>query len=117
MPDNNELFEAVYQLAQAHNISNLSAQSAPWVQVINGAWTIAVNGLSVSVDVQPTPSHMKITLRPYMIAVWCNGWLAGMFNPSVGGEFAAGDSASPKAFMAAIRAAIAKAREETRHGN
>jgi hypothetical protein len=72
-----------------------------WECRIDDSWCVAVRGVSKdgeppSLPVEPT-GCMRVDLRPCEMAVWYNGWLAGLVSPG-GGEFAA----NPRAFCRAV---------------
>ena len=48
---------------------------------------------------------VKRKLQTYTVAVWYQGWLAGLFTP-FGGVFAAGEGANEDTFLAAIDTAL-----------
>lgn len=78
-----------------------------WGCRIDDSWYVAARGVlqdgeSAVIAIEP-PHCMKVELRPFEMAVWFNGWLAGLVNPD-NGTFAAGELANPKAFCKAVKA-------------
>ena len=94
--------DMICRLHQALGMQPVKGQV--WIHKLNKNWTIAINGKSHAVEIEPEKC-MKAELRPIDFAVWWNGWLAGLFNPH-GGIFAAGSGANEDAFIEVVEKAI-----------
>lgn len=103
-----EAFILVAELAKADGAAPLNARTDCWVRRLDDNWTIAVNGTDRTLECKPDGT-MGAGIEPFHMAVWWNGWLAGLLHP-YGGVIAAGSAANEESFVAAIRAAIGKAR-------
>lgn len=95
---------AVAELASALGETPISGV---WECRIDDSWYVAARGAPRDGDppeIAIEPEHcMKVELRPFEMAVWLNGWLAGLIDPA-GGQFAAGESANAETFCAAVKA-------------
>ena len=85
-----------------------------WECRIDDNWYVAVRGVPdgdelLSVEVEPQ-GCMKAELRPAEMAVWYNGWLAGLVGGD-GGTFAAGEGANEAAFCKALETRLAQLKE------
>lgn len=66
-------------------VENLKDYPEPWVCKVDKHWTFAINGSDGPKDVEFGDSSMGITnLKTVEMAVWFNGWLAGILNPFSG---------------------------------
>ena len=103
------IMEGVIELTK--QIDGLSTiKDTVWQHKIDDKWYVAVNAKSVEVEIEPKDA-MKITLKPYYVAVWYNGWLAGLFHPAAGGVIAAHPSkqgANEDTLIAAMNAKLSK---------
>ena len=68
-----------------------------------GRWIVVCNGTTEKVDVAPEGT-MGAEVPPLNIAVFYNGWWAGLLNPA-GGWIAAGEAANEGSFIEAMRSA------------
>lgn len=103
------IMEGIIELSKLEGLSTI--KDSVWQKQIDDTWYVAVNAKSVDVEVEPKDA-MKVTLKPYYVAVWYNGWLAGYFHPAAGGVIAAHPSpkgANEETLIAAMNAALAKA--------
>jgi len=97
-----EPFEAVADMAFALGVKDVGKRETPWVYCVDEHWTIAINGTKQKHKVEPA-DHMPVTIKPFEMAVWWCGWLAGILSPD-GGILAAGGLANSDTFCAACRA-------------
>ena len=96
----------VAELAAKLECTPINQQPGAWVCDIDPHWRVAVNGQKGVLGIPSTDTHMGITELPsYHLAVWFNGWLAGMMSPFEG-VIAYGEAANEDTFIAAIEAAI-----------
>ena len=71
-----------------------------WERVIDGDWTVAVNGHPEAVK------HGDVTVPPFEAYVTFRGWPAGFVGP-FGGVLAAGSAGNEDALIAAIERLLA----------
>ena len=86
-----------------------------WECRIDGNWYVAVRGVldgdePLSTEVEPQ-GCMKVELRLAEMAVWYNGWLAGLVGGD-GGMFAAGEGVNEAAFCKALETRLRQTKEE-----
>lgn len=98
-------FVHVIELCDALGVSKINALPGCWEHQIDDQWWVAVNAKK-----QPVVTSRGYTVEPYDCFVEYNGFPAGSFNPG-GGILAAGEAANEQTFIAAVRAAIERARE------
>ncbi len=101
-----EAFHLIVQLYDATDGSPLNEYDGAWVYRIDGSWTVAINGHDSAVHVGPDKS-MDFDLPPYHMAVWYNGWIAGLVTPD-GGSMAAGEGANEDTLIEALKAKLAE---------
>jgi len=85
-----------------------------WECRIDDNWYVAVRGVldgdePLSVEVEPQ-GCMKAELRLAEMAVWYNGWLAGLVGGD-GGPFAAGEGANEAVFCKALETKLGQVQE------
>lgn len=82
------IFALIADLALALKVSKLNELGAAWVCPIDQSWTIGLNGTKQRhrVDIE---GGMGADLEPFHIAVFYNGWLAGILTAH-GGMLCAG---------------------------
>lgn len=103
-----EYLELVPRLAIALGAAPISDV---WMHQLDEDWWIAINGGGQAAEAAP-PDAMSATIEPYHMAVWYNGWLAGLLSPT-GGVLAAGRGANEATFTAALKAALERAEGAT----
>lgn len=96
----------VGELAHKLKVSSIKDLPGPWIHSVDDKWIIAVNGKQTRQEVIPQGT-MGATIEPYHMAVWCNGWLAGIISPA-GGWFASGDAANEDNFISLLKEKIAQ---------
>lgn len=67
-----------------------------------GGWRVVINGTEADHEVALSDECMGATVPPVHMAVFWNGWLAGILNPA-GGVLAAGEAANEDTFIAAMK--------------
>ena len=95
------MLESIIDLTRRLSVTNLNQLNNAWQLKLDDNWHIAINGLPVDTDVSPRGS-VAATIPPYHIAIWFNGWLAGMLHPIMGGVFANGTEANEQAFVEVV---------------
>ena len=102
----NEVSAKIIELVAALGVTNIDNIPRAWQYRIDSQWQIAINGHEYPVTVEPEAS-MSIELPPFVIGVWYNGWLAGLFPPvGLTGVIAAGAGANQDTLIAAIDKAL-----------
>jgi len=99
--------ESILVLADALGVKDIGAMTEAWVHKVDSAWTVAVNGHTAPVSVEPD-GCMVLNLAPFEFAVWFNGWLAGILTASGDGTFASGACANQQEFAEAIDRIVAQ---------
>lgn len=102
-----EMFSKVCDLGCALGVVDLVSRPGAWVHKVDERWIFAVNPHDETLEVTPEGT-MGCSVPFGHVAVWYNGWLAGIFAPN-GGEFAAGDGANEDTFITALDSAIQNA--------
>lgn len=106
-----EAFVKVVDLCLALGYENIAARPDALVLKIDDNWTIAMHGHKEPMDVPEGKGCMGIKGLPgCAVAIWWNGWIAGMVNAG-DGAIAFGEMANEDTFIAAVEAATAKAKE------
>lgn len=102
-----EAFLLAADLAAALHVRDIKKLPGPWELRIDANWRIAVNGHGHEIRVAPAEC-MEVTIPPFAMAVWWNGWLAGLLTPFAGTIVAhpSGQGASEDALILALQAAI-----------
>lgn len=100
-------FMAATDLALALGAERIDRLPGAWVHSVDGNWTIAINGHGKAVQCEPLDC-VAIDIPPFHMAVWWNGFIAGLLTPFTG-TLAAGDLANEDTFIAALKAAHAEA--------
>lgn len=100
-----ECFAKVCDLAIKLGANNLISHPGAWVHTVDEHWIVALNPHAEPVRVTPDGS-MGCDVPFGHVAVWFNGWLAGLFAPD-GGSFVLGSAANEDEFIAALDRAIA----------
>lgn len=98
-------FSLVADLAGLLGVSRINKLATHWECRIDEHWQIAVNGTDKPMLAQPEGS-MGVTIEPYHMAVFFNGWLAGLLTPR-DGTFVCGAAGNEDAFIAALEKRIA----------
>lgn len=98
------VFALVAELCIALGEAPATKHPLCWELDVDSHWRIAFNAHD---SLRPSNG---IPVPPYNVAVWFNGWPAGLFDP-VGGHFAAGTVANEDAFITALRARISAIEE------
>lgn len=99
-----EPFVLISKLAEALKVKNIKQLPGCWEHAIDEQWFIAVNGHQVS-----SRTSGGVDVAPFNCYVEFNGWPAAYFGLD-GGSMAAGAAANQESFIAALKAAIAKAK-------
>ncbi len=102
-----EVFEKSIEPGLARGHRDISKLDGALVMKIDENWTIAMNGHRKAVDVPPEDGLMGCSVLPFEMAVFWNGWLAGIVS-GAGGELAAGDLANEDTLCDALADAIAR---------
>ena len=100
-----EAFVAVAELCEARGEHPITQYAGCWECTVDERWKLAVNG-------HPVPRKCSLSdepLAPMHCYVTFNGWPAFIITP-VGGFGAAGAIANEDTFIAAVRAATARAK-------
>lgn len=87
-------------------IENLKDRPDAWVCEVDKRWTFAINGSDGDKSVEINGSMGIDRLEKYQMAVWFNGWLAGILNP-VGGIICAGTAGNEDVLIKALEERIA----------
>jgi hypothetical protein len=99
--------EAIVNLAGVLGVENITALPGCWEHQIDDQWWLALNGKKT-----PTKCSHGAEVPPFHFYVEFNGWPAGIFSIRGDGEFAAGSAANEDMFIAAVDAAVERARKE-----
>lgn len=100
-----EAFDRVVTLAEVLGVTKINELDGAWIEKIDSKWTVAINGKEkpVTVDI---PNSMGISdLKPLHMAIFYNGWLAGLLTLT-GGTIAAGSGANENSFIKAVETRI-----------
>lgn len=101
-----EAYCVVVELGLLLGVKDIKDLPGAWVQVIDPHWTIAMNGTNNPVDVDLGEGSMGITnLKPVEMAIWFNGWLAGILTP-VDGVICAGEAGNEDNFIRDVKRRI-----------
>lgn len=95
----------IAELSRALGMETISNLTTAWEHQVDEKWKVAVNGQKETVTVD------KLKIPPFHFAVWYNGWPAGLMSP-FDGTFAAGSEANEDTFIAALDAAIERAKAD-----
>lgn len=82
-------------------IENLKDRKDAWVCEVDKRWTFAINGSDGYKKVEIAGSMGIDKLEKYQMAVWFNGWLAGILTP-VSGVLCAGAAGNEDELVAAL---------------
>lgn len=83
-----------------------------WEHAVDDRWFVALNGHEEPMQAAgPEEELPPVTVNPYEVTVWFNGFPAGSMNPFQG-VLAAGAAANEDTFCEAVERAIAQARSE-----
>jgi hypothetical protein len=115
MPDITTVAAKIFELAQVLNVTNINRLPGAWIYDVGKAWKIAVNGRQQDVDIPNDGVCMGATIPPYHLAIWYNGWLAGLMSP-FDGILAAGSGANEETLIAALEAEIGRIKAEVQRG-
>lgn len=96
----------IFELCNALGVRDINQLPGAWTYQVDSQWRVAVNGQDHDVEIASNDDFMGATLPPYHIAVWLNGWLAGLMSPFDG--IIAADKEDE--FIAVLEKAIANAR-------
>ena len=99
--------ESILILADALAVRDIAEMPGAWIYKVDDAWTVAVNGQTDVVTVEPN-GCMSLDLAPFDFAVFFNGWLAGIMSPNSDGVFASGTGANPQEFAEAVDRLVAE---------
>jgi len=105
------VYSLVAELAGQLKVSKINQLPGAWVCQVDRLWVVAANGHREPVRAEPD-GCMAADLRPFEMAVWFNGWLAGLFTPSDG--FVCVGAAGNEDEL--IRALLARIERETDDG-
>lgn len=97
------VIDTLLELAQVHKVVGINHLPGAYELQIDDTWYLAINGHETPITVDPK-GCMEAEIPPWHFAVWYNGWIAGIFHPLRGGEFADGTGANLETFSAAIEA-------------
>ena len=100
-----EAFDVVVELAVELGVKGINELEGAWICKIDKHWVVAINGKDKPVAVEIEDSMGCQELQPFEMAIFFNGWLAGLLNPG-GGMICAGKAANEDTFIAAVRARI-----------
>lgn len=103
------VYGLIADFALLRGVSNVAAMpGGKWFGHVDHNWSVGVNATNADNEIEP-PNCMKATLSPWGMAVWWNGWLAGLIDPA-GGCIAAHPSdqgANEDTLIAALERAMA----------
>jgi hypothetical protein len=102
IPDLAEVPLKIVQLA----LKRGAAPQTYWQGRIDQKWEVAVNASAEQVTVPTTSERMGADIPRFHVAVWYNGWLAGLMTP-FDGVIAAGEGANEETLLAALEGALA----------
>jgi hypothetical protein len=101
-----QVFCLAVDLGLLLGVKNLKDWPEPWICKIDDHWTLAINGSDEEKDVDLGQDSMGITkLKTFQMAIWFNGWLAGILNP-VGGIICAGEAGNEDNLIRALEERI-----------
>lgn len=102
-----EIFDLAVELSLAMGFQNINELDGPCVIEIDKRWKFAINGKDKPVEVS-IPDSMGIeSLEPFHMAIFFNGWLAGLLTPA-GGTMCAGEAANEDSFIAAVNSKLSE---------
>lgn len=101
-----EAYLVVVELGLLLGVKDVKDLPGPWILIIDPHWTIAMNGKDEPVDVDLGEASMGMTnLKPYEMAIWFNGWLAGILTP-VDGIICHGEAGNEDNFIRDVKRRI-----------
>lgn len=101
------VFDLAVQLGLLLGVEKINTLPGAYICKVDNRWTFAVNGTEKPVAVDLGKDSMGIDeLRCFHMAVWFNGWLAGIINPA-GGTICAGEAGNEDALIKALNDRIA----------
>jgi hypothetical protein len=102
MPDLNDIWNAVSELAERDGALPLNKHPGCWYRRIDQRWEI---GLNAHKERLPCPfADGPIDIEPFNLFVVFNGWPAGIITP-YDGTICAGEAANLETFNDALKAA------------
>lgn len=104
-------FMKIGELSYKLGVRDLYKLPGAWIHKLDENWILAVNGKDRKVIAKPE-GCMMCDIPPYHVAVWWNGWIAGIFN-AYQGQIAAGTEANEDALIAALDKAIEEIDNDT----
>lgn len=100
------VFDHAVTLGLLLDVSDLKNYEGPWICKVDDRWTFAINGLDKPVAVDLGEGSMGIEkLERFHMAIWFNGWLAGIIHP-FGGIICAGEAGNEDELIKALEARI-----------
>lgn len=107
-----ESFAKVVNLGLELGFEEICNLEGAMIMDVDENWAVALNGHEEPVDVPQKGGCMGVSaLPPFTIAIFWNGWIAGMVNVH-DGAIAFGELANEDTFIEAVEAAIKRAKEE-----
>ena len=109
-----QIWAEALELARALDVRDIVHRPGCWEHQVDGHWAIAVNPHREPCPAGAEPARMQVDVPPGVLAVWFNGWLAGLVWLDGGGEIAVGEAANEDTLIAALQAATERAQAEAR---
>lgn len=101
-----EVFCLTADLGLLLGVSKLNERTDAWICEVDKHWTLALNGTDKDVEVNIKDSMGVDKLHPFHMAVFFNGWLAGLMT-ATGGVICAGEAGNEDNLIKALQNRIA----------
>jgi hypothetical protein len=101
-----EAFLLAVELSIQLGAENIKDLPGAYVCKVDEHWTFAINGTDRNVEVNIKGSMGIGELEPCHMAIWFNGWLAGLLSPK-DGVICAGPAGNEDNFIAALKSRTA----------